>query len=131
LKNYQPANKNLRKVIEYTNGFNVSQQEKDNIQKIIMMNFEYTWKFYDWKYEQEYRSIAMNSNLFNRKFKFDAEVITEVYIGHKMKVVDSNYYNLLLHILHSKYPNAKVFEVKPHPLVVKLEFEPLTLSPKS
>jgi hypothetical protein len=126
LKNYQPANENLKDVIEYTNGFDINQEEKDLIQKVITMTFEYTWKFYDWKYEQEYRSISMNSNSFNRKFKFDPKVITEVYIGHRMKIVDPNYYNLLIHILRNNYPNTKIFEVKPHPLIVKLEFEPLS-----
>jgi hypothetical protein len=53
-------------------------------------------------------------------------LITEVYIGHRMKIVDPNYYNLLIHILRNNYPNTKIFEVKPHPLIVKLEFEPLS-----
>lgn len=123
LKNYLPANDNLQKAIEEIQEFDLLETQKENIKKVLMMDFEYTWKHYDWKYEKEYRAISVNSDSFNRKLKINPNILTEVYIGHRMKSIDSNYYNLLLHILHNNYPNVKIFEVKPHPLIVKLEFE--------
>ena len=39
-----------------------------------------------------------------------------------MKTVNPKYYNSLIEILKNKYPKTKVFEVKPHPLIVKLYF---------
>jgi len=39
-----------------------------------------------------------------------------------MKTSDPEYYEKLSSALKDNYPNCRILEVKPHPLVVKLEF---------
>nr|WP_315154468.1 DUF2971 domain-containing protein [uncultured Flavobacterium sp.] len=123
LKNYQPSNENFKKVKKEIKELEIEEKSKENILAILAILNSYRWKYYDWKYEKEFRAIALNSNEFERKLKFEKENLLAIYIGHRMKSSDSNYYNLLLYILKNEYPNIKVYEVKPHPLIVKLEFE--------
>jgi hypothetical protein len=124
LKKYLPVNDELRNaIIELNeNKLNIELNMKDNIHKILTMLFEYSWKFKDWKYEKEYRAISINSNSFDRKLDFDKNHIKEVYIGFRMKTEEPEFYKKLLDILKSNYPEAKILEVKPNPLLVKLDF---------
>lgn len=126
LKDYKPANDNISKVISELKNVAIKTDVKEIIQKSLTMLFEYCWKYYDWKYEKEFRAVSINSNSFDRKIKFDKKDVKEIYIGQLMKSKDPHYYNLLMHILKKEYPHIKIYEVKPHPLVVKLDFEEIT-----
>lgn len=123
LKNYEPSNLNFKTATKDIKELDISEEFKENTQKILAMLHEYCWKFYDWKYEKEYRAISIDSNDFERKLKFDKESLLEIYIGYRMKNADPIFYNLLRHIIKNEYPNIKIFEVKPNPLIVKLDFE--------
>jgi hypothetical protein len=122
LKDYMPANDELRERISEIESAPISDDSKDFIKKILVMLFEYCWKYYDWIYEKEYRAISFNSEEFNRKLKFDNNVISEVYIGHKLKKHNESFFNLLMNILKEKYSHAKIYQVEPNPLRVKLDF---------
>jgi hypothetical protein len=122
LKDYKPANENLEKVITELNSISLNDEYKEFIRKILTMVFEYCWKLYDWKYEKEFRAISINSKSFDNKLNFDKKTVKEIYIGQLMKIKNPNSYNFLMHILKIEYPHVKIFEVKPHPLFVKLEF---------
>jgi hypothetical protein len=122
LKNYQPANQNLRNAISKLKATNINDGAKDNIHKILKMFFEYSWKYYDWKYEKEFRAISWTTNEFKRKFEYNKDDVKSIYIGHKMKETDPAYYDLLIEVLRSQYSNIKIYEVKPNQLVVKLDF---------
>lgn len=123
LKNYKPSNDNITQAILQISNSSIKEEFKEHIQKSLKIIYEYCWKYYDWKYEKEYRAVSLTSNSFERKYKFDKTVVKEVYIGQNMKKVNPNYYNLLMHILKKEYPHAKIYQVRPNPLVVKLEFE--------
>lgn len=122
LKDYEPNNNKLEKVIAELNESFLDEEYKEFIRKILTMVFEYCWKMEDWKYENEFRAISINAKSFDNKLYFDKSLVKEIYIGQNMKIKDSNSYEHLMHILKNEYPHIKIFEVKPHPLFVKLEF---------
>ena len=126
LENYNPSNDNFRNVKNEIRKLDVEEEFKRNTLSVLAMLQEYCWKYCDWQYEKEYRAIAIDATKFERKFKFKNEDILEIYIGHRMKISDPNYYNLLLYILRNEYPHIRIIEVKPHPLIVKLEFEEIS-----
>jgi hypothetical protein len=124
IKNYIPINPELNTIIKQLQELQIFDDKiKNNMLVDMKILFEYFWKHYDWKYEQEYRSISLTSLAFKRELNFDRNKVKEIYIGHKMKEKDIGYYNRLIKIIKEKYSNIKVFEVKPHPLIVKLDFE--------
>lgn len=123
LKDYKPTNDDLDLAKKQIRFLDIDDDFKESTILALSMINAYCWKYYDWKYEKEFRAISINSDEFERKLKFEKENLLEVYIGHRMKIVDKNYYNLLIYILKNEYPDVKIFEVKPHPLIVKLEFE--------
>jgi hypothetical protein len=123
LQNYKPANDELYKRLTEIDGFEISQSNKDFIKKTLTMLFEYCWKYYDWKYEKEYRAISFGNLDFNRKLSFKVEDVEEIYIGNRLEKEDPVFYKSLIEILKNKYSKVKLFKVKPNPLVVKLEFE--------
>ncbi|RVT78231.1 DUF2971 domain-containing protein [Flavobacterium sufflavum] len=125
LKNYEPHNSNLQECIKRLKAKKLDKQYENGLHKLLIMQFEYSWKYYDWKYEQEYRAITLSANSFNRKSEFDKKHLEEVYIGYKMKTDCPNYYSLLMDILKNHYEHTKIFEVLPHALVVELKFNPL------
>lgn len=123
LKDYQPSNTEFDEIIEkLENSEIVNDKTKDLFHKILRLIHNYTWKYFDWNYEKEFRAISWTTDEFNRRFKINRENLLEVYIGHKMKSLDPDYFKKLYNALKEFYPNCKIFEVKPHPLVVKLEF---------
>jgi hypothetical protein len=122
LKNYIPGNELLKKAIKELYLQKINNQDKVTISKVLALTFEYNWKYYDWNYEQEYRTISWSTNSFERKMKFNKECLEEIYVGHKMKSSNYEYYSLLINIIKTHYPNTKIFEVKPNSLKVKLEF---------
>lgn len=125
LKNYEPANPNFNKVRNEFRDLDIDSEFKENSLHLLIMLHEYCWKYSDWKYEKEYRAIALNSSEFDRKLSFEKNEVQEIYIGHRMKAVEPTAYNILRHILKTEYSEVKVFEVKPHPLIVRLDFEPV------
>lgn len=127
LKNYIPGNQSLKRALEKLNKEDLSTEDKSMIRKVMCSTFEYNWKFDDWKYEQEYRTISWCTKTFNRKMEFDKKCLEEIYIGHKMKSQNHQYYELLIDIVKTHYPNTKIFEVKPHPIKVKLDFVPINV----
>ncbi len=127
LKDYKPNNEQLEKVIEELNRQYICFEHKEFMRKILTMVFEYCWKMKDWKYENEYRAISLNSKSYNNKMKFEKNTVKEIYIGQNMKIMNPNLYNSLINILKIEYPHIKVFEVRPHPLSVKLEFNEINV----
>lgn len=127
LNKYEPSNRNLSKAIEELEGYNLPKDTENRIHIILKMLFEYCNKFIDWKYEKEYRAISISANNFNRKFKIPKSEIEEIYIGHKMKELKPKFYNRLIQLVDKNYKDIKVFEVKPHPLVVKLDFQEIKI----
>ncbi|MFM9989036.1 DUF2971 domain-containing protein [Flavobacterium sp.] len=123
LKDYMPTNSDFDLAKEQIKQLEIEEDFKETTLVALGMLNAYCWKYYDWKYEKEFRAIAINTDEFERKLKFDKENLLEVYIGHRMKIVDPNYYNLLIYILKNEYPTVKIYEVRPHHLIVKLEFE--------
>lgn len=122
LKNYQFSNDNLNKEISDLYKLSIKKEDKEHIQKVLTTSFEYCWKYYDWKYEQEFRGISWVTDKFKRQLKYNKKDVKEIYIGYKMKDIDLVYYDLLIEILKNNYPKIKVYEVKPNPLDVKLDF---------
>lgn len=123
LKDYNPSNKEFDEIVEKLNGLEVLPNKTKELFHIILRLIEnYTWKDIKWGYEEEFRAISWTTENFHRRFKIDKEDLEEVYIGHKMKIKNSNYYDQLISAIRDNYPNCKIFEVKPNPLVVKLEF---------
>lgn len=125
LKNYEAGNSNLFKVVSQIENSNLETTKKDLIHSTIKMSFEYCWKYIDWKYENEYRAVSINSLEFQRKLNINKNDVQEIYIGHKLKDQDSNYFNDLINIIETEYKNCKIYIVKPDPLQVKLDFEGL------
>ncbi|MDA0176068.1 DUF2971 domain-containing protein [Mesoflavibacter profundi] len=123
LKNYQPANNELNQRKREIDEFEISQSDKDFIKKILTMLFEYCWKYYDWKYEKEYRAISFGNISFNRKLSFEIEDVEEIYIGNRLEKKNPEFYKELISVLKNNYSGVKLFKVKPNPLVIKLEFE--------
>lgn len=126
LKNYQPDKESFNKIKRDINQFEINSEIKENTLKILTMLREYTWKYIDWQYEKEFRAISFNTNKFNNKLNYEKDDLLEIYIGFRMKVVDSKYYSLLLHILKHNFPKTKIFEVSPNPFYVKLDFKEIT-----
>jgi hypothetical protein len=123
LKNYQPGNDNLQFAIKSMNNHDsLSHDFKENVAINLKILFEYGWKYFDWNYEKEYRFITVNGNKFDRKLYYDKNCLEEIYIGYRMKVENENIYNQLISILKTKYPAIKIYEIKPNPLIVKLDF---------
>ncbi|WP_284653058.1 DUF2971 domain-containing protein [Flavobacterium terrisoli] len=122
LKKYEPANNSLREAKKQIMDAQISEDLKSAIHAHLTTVFEYSWKQYDWNYENEFRYLSFSANSFQRKFKFDKNALQEIYIDYRMRSRNRNVFNLLMFILKNKYPHVKAFEVKPHPLVVKLEF---------
>lgn len=123
LKNYQPHNDEFSDCVNRIKNLQLNKTEENRILSLLTMEFEYCWKYYDWKYEQEYRAISITSNSFERKIKFEKNSLKEIYIGYRMKNENQKKYNLLLDILKNNYPKIKIFEVNPSPTIVKLNFE--------
>jgi hypothetical protein len=126
LKNYQPTNKNYDKAISELKKLSQLDEQGKKLYEIVLgILYNYCWKYYDWQYEQEFRAISWTTNNFNRTLNFKESELKEIYIGHRMKIEEPEFYEKLMNILDSKYENTKRFEVKPNPLVVKIEFEEL------
>jgi len=128
LKLYEPSNQNLSKVLSEVEKIGLSLNETELIQKILLMQFEYCSKYYDWQYEQEYRAISWTTQDFNRRLPFEKEKLECIFIGYKMKEADPIYYQKVINTMTGTYQEAKIFEVKPHPLVWKLTFEEIVIS---
>ncbi len=128
IKDYEPANKNLSQLMTKVESSEIELENKDLVHKILKMNFEYCCKYYDWQYEKEYRAISWTTNNFERKFKISKEDTEEIYIGNKMEILDPDFYSELKNILQNEYPRIKIFKVKPHPLVIKIDFEQIKIS---
>jgi len=124
LKDYTPSNPKFKNVAKQIDELPEGEFKK-TVQHLLVMLHEYCWKYHDWKYEREFRAITINSSEFKRKLNYEKDQVLEVYIGHRMRLQEPIAFNLLTHILKTVYPEVKVFEVKPNPLVVKLEFEEL------
>lgn len=129
LKQYEPSNQNLSKVLFEVEKVGMNSPDTELIQNILLMQFEYCSKYYDWQYEQEYRAVSWTTQDFSRRLPFEKEKLECIYIGHKMKDSDPGYYQQIIDTMISTYPNAKIYEVKPHPLVWKLTFEELSNFP--
>lgn len=127
LKDYKPANQNLRDCYDRLKELQLPAHQERSVRSLLMMHFEYCWKYYDWKYEKEFRAISISSNEFERRFEFDTKIIGEIYIGYRMKIECPEYYNSLIEIVKAKYSHAKIFEVSPNPLYVKLDFKQIEL----
>lgn len=122
LRDYQPSNPRFTSVRNEFREMNIDSEIKDNALRLLVMLHEYCWKYIDWKYEKEFRAIALESSEFDRKLPFDKSDVMEIYIGHRMKSHSPIAYNFLQHIIRTEYPNVKVFIVKPHPFIVQLDF---------
>ena len=123
LKNYIPGHDKLQNYKLQLNQLSLDDATKNRILNLLTMQLEYCWKYYDWRYEEEFRAISINSNDFNRKLPFKREFIKEIYIGFRMKTDCVNYYNSLIDILKKCYPHIKIFEVSPNHSYVKLDFK--------
>jgi len=124
LKNYNPTNENFDKVISaLRNGTELDKEGKKLYGILLTILYDYCWKYYDWQYEQEFRAISWTTNKFNRKLKYKESDLEEIYIGHRMKTENPKFYKSLNEVLDRKYKHVKKYEVKPHHLVVKLDFE--------
>lgn len=121
LKNYQPCffNDSFNKLTKELKSYGID----DSIHNSLQFLYEYSAKFYDWNYEREYRAISFNSEISERKHYFDKQNIQEIYIGYRMKKENNHYYNLLMHILKTEYPDIKIYEVKINSHKIKIEFE--------
>ena len=82
----------------------------------------FTTKLNHWKYEREWRIVTDLKN-DNREMHYSISNLKGIYVGHK--IVDNNLglYKMLLEIQETKYPDASVYVVYPHPTDLKLEFE--------
>ncbi len=68
------------------------------------------------------RAISINSKSFDNKLYFDKSRSKGNIYRQNMKIKNPNSYDFLMYILKNEYPHIKIFEVKPYPLFVKLEF---------
>jgi hypothetical protein len=126
LKDYKPTNEKFDNAISELRKLSELDKDGKHLYEIILsILYNYCWKYYDWQYEQEFRAISCTTNNFNRELKFEENTVEEIYIGHRMRDEDPQFYNNLIEILDSKYKHAKRFVVKPHHLAVKLDFEEL------
>lgn len=125
LENYSGINESLNDAVKAVDKMNLSKDEKNTIQVALKFAYLYCWKFADWKYEKEYRAISTNALDFKRQLHYKAELVQEIYIGYRMKLNYPNYFKNLKRIIKNTYPNAITYEVSPHPIKVKLEFERL------
>ena len=123
LKNYSRTNQSLISAINSVETINLKDSQKNTLQGALKMAYEYCWKYYDWKYEKEYRAVSINALSFDRKLFFDKNQVEEIYIGYRMEINFPTYYKNLRRIIRKHYPTVKVFEVSPHPVGVKLEFK--------
>ena len=90
------------------------------IKDFVTYYYQYCSKANSWKYEKEYRMISLFAQQCNRKIHFLSNNVEEIYIGYNMEQV---YRNLLVNILKSDYPHAKIFEVRPNSNKIKLDFQ--------
>lgn len=127
LKNYEPSNKNLKECKSLVDQTNLPKEHIKHIKDYLILYFEYCWKYYDWQYEQEFRAISDKTDKFNRKYFYNKEDVEEIYIGYKMKETDIAYYDFIIEFLKNHYSNTKVYEVKPNPFLVKLDFNELSI----
>ncbi|PQJ32534.1 hypothetical protein BST92_11620 [Nonlabens arenilitoris] len=99
-----------------------NKPKKVDVKKPYAHQYLFTTKLSHWEYEKEWRIITDLRN-DNREMKYCNSNVKGIYIGHK--VIDSKLglYKMLLEIQESKYPNASVYIVYPHPTDLKLEFE--------
>jgi hypothetical protein len=122
LEEYNGTNETLKGAINAVNQLDLNNTEKNVIQTALKIAYEYCWKFHDWKYEKEYRAISINALDFERKLSYDKNQVEEIYIGYRMQMYHPTFYKNLMRILKKHYPHIRVYEVRPHPIRVKLEF---------
>ena len=122
LEDYNGSNETLKRAINNVNGMTIESYEKNTIQTALKILYEYCWKFHDWKYEKEYRAVSINALNFDRKFYYEKNQIEEIYIGYRMQLYYPTYYKNFMKIIKKYYSHVNVYEVKPHPIKVKLEF---------
>ncbi|MFL0354764.1 DUF2971 domain-containing protein [Xanthomarina sp. GH4-25] len=128
LKDYKPSNDSFDKIYQEIENFSeINDELRHIILHGIMAVQNYTWKHIDWSYEKEYRAISYSTEKFNRKLPFDASLVEEIYIGYKMKDLYNKKFQKILEIVTDKYPHIKVFEVKPNPLIVQLDFNEISI----
>ncbi|MBL7104692.1 MAG: DUF2971 domain-containing protein [Bacteroidales bacterium] len=82
----------------------------------------FTTKLKHWEYEKEWR-IVTDLNTDNREMPFSTNVVTGIYIGHKVPDNNIGLYKMLLEIQELKFPKASIYVVYPHPNDLKLKFE--------
>jgi DUF2971 family protein len=123
LNDYDGTNDSLRDTINQVDNLPFNKTEKNIIQSALKINYEYCWKYRDWKYEDEYRMVSINALKFNRKLPIEKTQLEEIYIGYRMKSYYPNYYEKLMKILKQHYPHISIYEVSPHPISVLLEFK--------
>lgn len=122
LEDYNGTNETLDNAVNAVKRIDLSESEKNTIQVALKIAYLYCWKFYDWKYEKEYRAISINALGFQRKLNYDKSNLDEIYIGYRMRTHYPNYYRNLMRVIRKYYSHASVYEVSPHPIRVKLEF---------
>ncbi|WP_272151837.1 DUF2971 domain-containing protein [Tenacibaculum aiptasiae] len=121
INEYEPLNKNLRVVKDELYKSNrLNTRDKETIDKILTVSFEYFVKYIDWSYEHEYRAVSFNTSSFERKLRFSKCDLEEIYIGHKM---NKDSYERLIKILKENYPNIKVFNIKPDTAYIRLNYK--------
>lgn len=123
LEDYNGINESLDGAINEISQLNMDNQEKNILKTALKIAYEYCWKFHDWKYEKEYRAVSINALDFERKLTYNRNQVEEIYIGYRMKINNPIFYKNLMVIITKHYPHAKVYEVQPHPIKVKLEFK--------
>lgn len=123
LKDYKPANGELRAVLNYIMSLPIDEATKKLMAFHAQSHFEYIWKYEDWKYENEYRFLTLYAMDNDNKLHFPPEAVEAIYIDSRMNQVNLENYHRLLNIRKSVYPHAKLFSISPNSLIVKLEFE--------
>lgn len=131
LKKYEPVNSSLREAMRKVSETQINDELKNSIHHHLISSFEYCWKHEDWKHEKEFRYLSVTANTFNRKYFYDKSCLKEIYIDYRMRSRNRNVFNLLMFILKNKYPHVKAFEVKPHPLHVKFDLNPIEVELES
>lgn len=92
------------------------------INKSYSHQYLFTTKFNHWEYENEWRIVA-DLNTDSREMQFVPNTVTGLYIGHKIPDNNPGLYKMILKIQESKYPDASIYVVYPHPNDLKLKFE--------
>lgn len=123
LKEYSASNEGFDEISQKIKESNeIDDFTKELFLKGITFIENYTWKSFDWNYEKEFRAISWETNKFNRKLSFESKNIEEFYIGYRLKTLDPLLYKKLRKTINENYPKSKVYEISPHPIVVKLRF---------